>query len=825
MKMKFLGTILFVISSSFAHSFVMPENHVFSMSFKVTSLNGELKDAAKREALFSWLSSNRFSRVYLESYRHGESVPTELLKEYKRLFEERGFSVAGLITPTSLNTPAKKGERAPFCVCWGEEAARERLAAESFRVASLFNCVIIDDFLFSVCNEKCLRCSKEKERANISDWGEFRRAQMLDVSNKNIYECGLKANASVKFIIKFPCWYRLWEERGYSPRAQAELFGGSWVGTETRDANPDPLQACWIVEYAQEKTGNLCLGGWYDALDCTPEKFIEQARYTILGGAKESLVHCYDYLLASDPGVTPFGEKSSSSRVKADMFAASSQSLYSLASRLLGVESVGYRMLPSGVSVHRFRRENTDFEIRLNTTEKTAEGIEPHAMRIDDPLFADGDTVVFFGDSITHSGRYHEFITDYYITRFPNSRIKFVNSGVGGDTSYYSRIRIEDDIVPYSPTHVVFHFGMNDVDRGLYIKDMTPERLEKAEKTKKAYERNFASLVENVRKRVPQASFIYMTPTPYDDTAQPTNIPPGSTGWAVVNQVGCNAALEKFALSVKNKAHKDNVLAIDMMTPMKEVLDYRRRTDPHFMLTSWDRVHPREAGHAIMAWTFLMSQGAPSTVSDVAVDAAAKSVVYSKNAQVSLLGVSTNSISFVIKANSIPFPIPHQARNFIKQFDVERRLNKEELRVSGLSSGEWDLYIDSILVGTYSAAELSKGILLGFNEKTPQYRQAQKVFKAQQAISERESNVRNAHYARWSYGYHTNVDDIPAFRKWAENKENKEKGGFCAKFIPEYCEYWPKHESVRASIFAEKERVRKMAEPVARHYRLERSKK
>jgi hypothetical protein len=65
MKMKFLGTILFVISSSFAHSFVMPENHVFSMSFKVTSLNGELRDAAKREALFSWLSSNRFSRVYL----------------------------------------------------------------------------------------------------------------------------------------------------------------------------------------------------------------------------------------------------------------------------------------------------------------------------------------------------------------------------------------------------------------------------------------------------------------------------------------------------------------------------------------------------------------------------------------------------------------------------------------------------------------------------------------------------------------------------------------------------------------------------------------
>ena len=49
--------------------------------------------------------------------------------------------------------------------------------------------------------------------------------------------------------------------------------------------------------------------------------------------------------------------------------------------------------------------------------------------------FRDGDTVVFFGDSITHGGLYHKYIVDFYRTRFPERKIRFVNSGIGGDTA------------------------------------------------------------------------------------------------------------------------------------------------------------------------------------------------------------------------------------------------------------------------------------------------------------------------------------------------------------------------------------------------------
>jgi len=45
----------------------------------------------------------------------------------------------------------------------------------------------------------------------------------------------------------------------------------------------------------------------------------------------------------------------------------------------------------------------------------------------------DGDTLVFLGDSITHQCLYTQYIEDYFYTRYPDRRICFHNSGIGGD--------------------------------------------------------------------------------------------------------------------------------------------------------------------------------------------------------------------------------------------------------------------------------------------------------------------------------------------------------------------------------------------------------
>lgn len=354
-------------------SVIADRPHVFSMSCKVPSCNKELNTAEGRARAIAWFRKNRITKLWLESYRHGERVETKLLEEERDAFRTAGFEVCGLITPTKLNDPPAGGE-APFVVCWGDPKARERLAQESVRAAKIFDTIIIDDFLFSHCGEKCALCREQKAKRGIGDWGLFRREQMKEVARDSIIRAGRSASPDVHFIIKYPCWYQNWAANGYDPVAGTRMFGESWIGTETRDANPDAVQGCCLMEAMDRLTGGRCGGGWYDALDCTPEKFVEQARYTILGGARESLVHCYDYLLAEDPGSTPFGEKADRSHACVAAFSREVDGLARLAESLRGAERAGWEWLAApagnntGVSRHVFRKDGKCLEVHVNTT-------------------------------------------------------------------------------------------------------------------------------------------------------------------------------------------------------------------------------------------------------------------------------------------------------------------------------------------------------------------------------------------------------------------------------------------------------------------------
>ena len=342
--------------------------HVFSMSCKVPSCNHELNTPEGRAKAVAWWRTNHITKLWLESYRHAEWVESKLLKEERDAFRAAGFEVCGMITPTKLNDPPPGGER-PFCTCWSDPKALERLAAESARAAKLFDTIIIDDFLFLWCNDKCARCKAMKAQRGIADWSMFHRELMKEIAWKGIICAGRAVNPKVQFIIKYPCWYQDWAKGGYDPVAGTEMFGACWIGTETRDANPDAVQGCCLMEAMDRLTGGKCGGGWYDALDCTPEKFIEQARYTILGGARESFVHCYDYLLAKDPGSTPFGEKAKNPRACAEAFAREVEGLAKLADLLQGAERAGWKW-DSGcrVTTHCYKKNGHRYLAYQNVT-------------------------------------------------------------------------------------------------------------------------------------------------------------------------------------------------------------------------------------------------------------------------------------------------------------------------------------------------------------------------------------------------------------------------------------------------------------------------
>ncbi len=371
MKSKFFAAVLLAVVCGVAEA----KPYVFSLSCKVTGLNRELGTAEGRGRLMDWARANHISKVWLESFRHGEKVETARLIEARDDFRAAGFEACGMITPTRLNEVEEGQDAARMVVCWSDEKAVGRLLEEVRRAAKIFDVVIIDDFLFSECWEKCAACEKERKERGIADIAMFHREQMYAIS-KRIIAAAKEVNEKAQFIIKYPCWAAAYAENGYQPLAQARLFGACWVGTEAREGQADAMAGCRLMDAMDYLTGGRCLGGWFDALDTSSEKFIEQARYTILGGAKEMLIHCYDYLLGEEPGATPFGEKADRAATCAAAFEKESAALFCLATLLQGAERLGCEWMYDAdgkflnVSRHRFRKDGEEFCVYQNNSEK-----------------------------------------------------------------------------------------------------------------------------------------------------------------------------------------------------------------------------------------------------------------------------------------------------------------------------------------------------------------------------------------------------------------------------------------------------------------------
>ena len=76
--------------------------------------------------------------------------------------------------------------------------------------------------------------------------------------------------------------------------------------------------------------------------------------------------------------------------------------------------------------------------------------------------FANGDRIVFAGNSITENGFYETYIWLYYITHFPERKIEVLNGGIGGDVARQIYIRLDSDLLAKKPTVLTIDFGMND---------------------------------------------------------------------------------------------------------------------------------------------------------------------------------------------------------------------------------------------------------------------------------------------------------------------------------------------------------------------------
>jgi hypothetical protein len=252
-----------------------------------------LSTPAGLDKAVSWCRQTGITRVFIESFRGGYYADRETMIRAKSRFQQEGIEVSGCVTTVDVGKNGIGGWGAT--ACYTNRETLEELQRIFEMTASLFDVIMIDDFLFTECTcEDCITARGDRS------WSKFRCDLMVDVSRERILKPARAVNPKVKIIIKYPLWYDSFHERGYEVVRESNDYDYTWIGTETRDYDYSVRPggevqynaffiARWIACISGEKNG----GGWVDALGTTPKTYLEQARQTVLGNGREIMLFHY----------------------------------------------------------------------------------------------------------------------------------------------------------------------------------------------------------------------------------------------------------------------------------------------------------------------------------------------------------------------------------------------------------------------------------------------------------------------------------------------------------------------------------------------------
>ena len=309
----------------------------------------------------------------------------------------------------------------------------------------------------------------------------------------------------------------------------------------------------------------------------------------------------------------------------------------------------------------------------------------------------DGDTVVFYGDSITEQQRYTRDVETFVLTRFPDRHIKFVNAGWNGDRVSGGEggtieTRLKRDVFPYEPTVVTVMLGMND---GAYT------HFDQA--TYDTYTKGLTHIVDTLTEKLPDVRITLLTPTFYDQNAL----------WSRHFQ-GYNTVLLRYGEFVKKLAAERSLTVVELNSPLRTATQEGRSHAPKFTLVD-DGVHPTEAGHLVIAAALLKAWHAPGLVADIILDPKKPVTVTAP----------------------LPWPIPEDARAAQAASPLPGALNLFRIHAPILGGTRWDLLIDGKSVGTFTRPQLQSGLDLSALSTVPQNHSAAQVLEIVQDKNDR----------------------------------------------------------------------------------------
>ena len=364
------------------------------------------------------------------------------------------------------------------------------------------------------------------------------------------------------------------------------------------------------------------------------------------------------------------------------------------------------------------------------------------------PRFEEGERVVFVGNSITHGGHYHSFIWLYYMTRFPDKPITIMNAGIGGESAWDMKDRLDYDVFNRKPTYVTLTFGMNDTGYDIYMKgdakELSEQRIAKSLESYREIEERL--LAKNKIKKV------LIGGSPYDETSRFNN-------FILHNK---NNAILKIIDAQRTSAKKNGWGFVDFNQPMREISRKEQEADSTFTFCRIDRIHPDNDGQMVMAYLFLKAQGlAGDEVSSVSIDAHHSSVITHKNCKISKLKKNGADLTFDYLAYALPYPLDSISRsgwgNKRSQRDAMQlvpfmeEFNQERFQVTNLEKGMYRLTIDNQFVDNLSSEKLANGVNLADYPNTPQYQQAAKIMYLNEERFEVEKRFREYLWTEYSF--------------------------------------------------------------------------
>jgi len=294
--------------------------HRFSTLITAQQVRDHLSTEKGIDAAIDWCKKTAVSKVYVEVFRDGYQAKRETLQHAKERFAAAGIEVSGCVTTTQVG---KRSTGWNGIACYTDSKTQQRVQEIFEYAAGLFDETMIDDFWFTDCT--CADCEAARRAKTVtigqktypvagdsrtgilpvgSSWEDYRCELMVRLSQDRVLGAAKKVNPRAKLIIKYPQWYDQFHERGYEVLRQSADFDRTWVGTETRDytdrqwGGTPQYEAYFIMRWLGGIGGQKCGGGWYDPYGTTEQTYVEQARQTVLGGARESLLFCYGSLLS-----------------------------------------------------------------------------------------------------------------------------------------------------------------------------------------------------------------------------------------------------------------------------------------------------------------------------------------------------------------------------------------------------------------------------------------------------------------------------------------------------------------------------------------------